>query len=90
MSDYPYRKCPCGNQIHVGGVSLCDECIAKGGHVADLQETLRDRFAAADLMGFLANTNSQILDGKTCKSEGDYARISYCVADAMIQARVGK
>jgi len=27
MSNYPYRQCLCGKQIHVGGVYECDECI---------------------------------------------------------------
>lgn len=26
-SQYPYRECECGRQIHVGGVPWCDDCL---------------------------------------------------------------
>jgi len=25
--NYPYRECACGNQIHVGGIYECEECL---------------------------------------------------------------
>ena len=43
--NYPYRECGCGKQIHVGGRSLCDDCMARpalsgGDLTATVDETL--------------------------------------------------
>ena len=80
--NYPYRECRCGNQIHVGGRSVCDSCRdgISGGALDDVN--IRDYFAAKAMQGQLAAARPNQPESITT-----LARVSFDIADAMIKAR---
>lgn len=92
MNDYPYRECQCGQQIHVGGRSLCDDCLNRQQNNGLVNspvagETMRERYAGIALLGMLVHsTRYKPRDGAPENWHDAISEEAWQIADAMLKA----